>query len=116
VQVIEGPIARDRTLGKATTWVIAGEVRVRRGITLKIADGATLLIVNGVLPKSRLRRVALIFESGSTLVAGRFAVRSCNGEHRPARAGGPRAAHQIENVCGRAIDRATLIIRPDRGG
>lgn len=86
VQVIEGPIARDCTLGKATTWVIAGEVRVRRGVTLKIADGATLLIVNGVLPNSQLRRAALIFEPGSALVAGRFAVRACNGEHRPVRA------------------------------
>lgn len=86
VQVIEGPIARDCTLGKVTTWVIAGEVRVRRGVTLKIADGATLLIVNGVLPKSQLRRAALIFEPGSALVAGRFAVRACNGEHRPVRA------------------------------
>ena len=83
VEVIEGPIARDRTLGKATTWVIAGEVRVCRGVTLKIADGATLLIANGVVPKSRLRRAALIFDPGSALVAGRFAVRACNGEHRP---------------------------------
>lgn len=85
-EVITGPITRDRTLGKATTWVIAGEVRVRRGVTLKIADGATLLIANGVLPKSLLRRAALIFEPGSALVAGRFAVRACNGEHRPVRA------------------------------
>lgn len=86
VQVIEGPIARDRTLGKATTWVIAGEVRVRRGVTLKIADGATLLIANGVLPKSLLRRATLIFEPGSALVAGRVTVRACNAEHRPVRA------------------------------
>jgi uncharacterized membrane protein YgdD (TMEM256/DUF423 family) len=86
VDVITRPIARDRTLGKATTWVIAGEVHVRRGVTLKIADGATLLIVNGVLPKSRLRRAALIFDPGSALVAGRFAVRACNAEHRLVRA------------------------------
>lgn len=86
VEVIEGPIARDRTLGKATTWVIAGEVRVRRGVTLKIADGATLLIANGVLPKSLLRRAALIFEPGSALVAGRVTVRACDAEHRPVRA------------------------------
>lgn len=86
IEVVSGPIARDRTLGKATTWVIAGEVHVRRGVTLKVADGATLLIANGVVPKSRLRRAALIFDPGSTLVAGRFAVRACNGEHRPVRA------------------------------
>ncbi|MFM7136136.1 MAG: hypothetical protein ACKO1M_03570, partial [Planctomycetota bacterium] len=73
VEVLAGPISRDRTLGKATTWVIAGEVRVRRGVTFKVADGTTLLIVNGVVPKSRLRRAALIFEPGSALVAGRFA-------------------------------------------
>lgn len=83
VQVITGPIARDRTLGKATTWVIAGEVHVRRGVTLKIADGATLLIANGVVPTSRLRRAALIFDPGSGLVAGRFTVRACTAEHRP---------------------------------
>ncbi|MFM8892979.1 MAG: hypothetical protein ACKOTB_15430 [Planctomycetia bacterium] len=86
VEVITGPIARDRTLGKATTWVIAGEVHVRRGVTLKIAAGATLLIANGVVPRSRLRRATLIFDPGSALVAGRFAVRACNDEHRPIRA------------------------------
>lgn len=85
VQVIAGTISRDRTLGKATTWVIAGEVHVRRGVTLKIADGATLLIANGVLPKSRLRRAALIFDPGSALVAGRVTVRACNADHRPVR-------------------------------
>ena len=86
VEVITGPIARDRTLGKATTWVIAGEVHVRRGVTLKIADGATLLIANGVVPKSRLRRAALIFDPGSGLIAGRFTVRACTAEHRPVKA------------------------------
>jgi hypothetical protein len=85
VQVITGPIARNRTLGKATTWVISGEVHVRRGVTLKIAEGATLLIANGVVPKSRLRRAALIFDPGSELVAGRFSVRACNAAHRPVR-------------------------------
>lgn len=86
VQVIEGPIARDRSLGKTTTWVIAGEVHVRRGVTLKIADGATLLIANGVLPNSRLRRAALIFDPGSALAAGRVTVRACNAEHRAVKA------------------------------
>ena len=86
VEVIAGPISRDRSLGKATTWVIAGEVHVRRGVTLKIADGATLLIANGVVPKSRLRRAALIFDPGSALVAGRVTVCACNAELRPVKA------------------------------
>ncbi|MBM4023593.1 MAG: hypothetical protein FJ284_15390 [Planctomycetes bacterium] len=85
--MIDGPIARGRTLGKATTWVIAGQARVRCGVTLKITDGAMLLIVNGVLPKSQLRRAALSCEPGSAFVAGRFTVRACNGEQGPVRVG-----------------------------
>lgn len=85
VEVIEGVIARDRTLGRAKTWVIAGEVRVACGVTLKVAEGVTILIANGLVPKSRLRRAALIFDPGSALVAGRFTVRPCNGQHRPVR-------------------------------
>lgn len=34
VEVITGPIASDRTFGRATTWVIAGEVHVRRDTSL----------------------------------------------------------------------------------
>lgn len=85
VRVIEGSITRSRTLAAATTWVIAGEVHVARGVTLKIGDGARLLIENGVVPKSRLRRAALIFDPGSRLVAGRFTVRACGPDHRPVR-------------------------------
>ena len=85
VEVIAGPITRNRTLGRAKTWVIVGEVRVARGATLKIADGATILIANGVVPACRLRRAALIFEPGSGLVAGRFTVRACGANHRPVR-------------------------------
>lgn len=86
VETIEGPIVDDRTFGKRKTWVIAGEVHVRRGVTVTIADGVTILIANGVVPQSRLCRAALIFDPGSRLVASRFAVRACNTEHRPVRA------------------------------
>jgi hypothetical protein len=85
VEVIEGTITRDRTLGRAKTWVIAGEVRVACGVTLKVADGVTILIANGVVSGSRLRRSALIFEPGSALVAGQFTVRACGSNHRPVR-------------------------------
>lgn len=85
VELISGPIDRDRTLGKAKTWVICGEVHVASGVTLKIADGATLLLVNGVVPESRLRRSALMFDPGSKLVAGRITIRACDSGHRPVR-------------------------------
>lgn len=85
VKVISRTIARSRRLGKGFTWVIDREVRVAAGATLTIADGATILIRNGVVPSSRIRRAALIFEPGSRLVARRFSVRACDAENRPAR-------------------------------
>ena len=86
VEVIMRDIARSRTLGKAKTWVIAGEVHVKRGVTLTVADGATILIANGVVPRSRLRRAALIFDPGSHLRAKRFAVRAAGPGNRPQKA------------------------------
>ena len=85
IELVEGSIDRDCTLGRARTWVITGDVHVASGVTVRITDGATLLIVNGVVPESSLRRAALIFDPGSALIAGRFAVRACNAEHRPVR-------------------------------
>ncbi len=83
IEVISSDICRSRSLGKGCTWVIAGEVRVKTGVALTIADGATLLITNGVVPKSRIRRAALIFDAGSQLKARRFTVKACNGAHKP---------------------------------
>lgn len=83
--LLRGRITRDRTLDQATTWLVVGEVRVARGVTLKVEDGTTILIANGVAPGSRLRRSALIFEAGSALAAGRLAVRACGANHRPVR-------------------------------
>ena len=65
IELLAGSIDRDCTLGRARTGVITGEVRVASGVTVKIADGATLLIVNGIVPESSLRRAALIFNPGS---------------------------------------------------
>ena len=113
-EVITGPITRDRTLGKATTWVIAGEVHIRRGVTLKIADGAALLIANGVVPKSRLRRATLIFDPGSGLIAGRFAVRACNGEHRPVRVADNGGLWFLGTFAAGSKDGIT--VRKSRGG
>jgi len=85
IELLAGSINRDCTLGRAKTWVVTGEVHVASGVTVKIADGTTLLIANGVVPKSSLRRAALIFDPGSRLVAGRFTVRACTADHRPVR-------------------------------
>ena len=84
-EVLTGTIRRDRRLGTSRTWVIVGEVRVSPGITLTIADGTTILLANGVAPQSCLRRSALIFDPGSSLIAGRVTLRACAANHRPVR-------------------------------
>ena len=53
-------------------WVVDREVHVLDGAELSIADGTRILILNGVVPSSRIGRAALIFDSGSTLSAARF--------------------------------------------
>lgn len=85
IEVISGNIRKNLSLGKAKHYVIEGEVHVTKGVTLTIADGATLLIVNGVFPKSQLRRSALIFDQGSVLQAKRFQVKAAGANHRPVR-------------------------------
>lgn len=82
---ISADIARSRRLGAGTVWVVDGEVHVRAGATLSIADGATILILNGELPGARLRRAALIFDPGSGLSAKRFSVRAGGATLRAAR-------------------------------
>ena len=63
-------------------WVVDAEVHVRAGATLTIADGATILLQNGLVSGSRLRRAALLFDPGSGLSARRFTVKAGDARHR----------------------------------
>lgn len=83
VAILSRDIVRSRTLGKGKTWVVAAEVHVKAGVTLTVADGATILVANGVVPGSRIRRAALVFDPGSRLRARRLAVKACGPGHRP---------------------------------
>lgn len=65
------------------TYVIEGEVRVRKGVKLTIRDKVTILLVNGVFSKSVVRRSALIFAQGSTLSAKRVYIKARTVQHRP---------------------------------
>jgi hypothetical protein len=64
-----------------TVWVVDREVHVLDGAELSIADGARILISNGVVPSSRIGRAALIFDPGSTLSAARFSVYAGSSKH-----------------------------------
>lgn len=81
-ELIDKDITTNRRLSKKTVYVVTSEVRVCEGIRLIVENGTTILIMNGLLPKSRLLRAALIFDQGSILRAGRFYVKACNSEFR----------------------------------
>ncbi len=83
VEVISGNITKHKTLSDKKTYVIEGEVHVLKGIKLTVKDKVTILLVNGVFPKSLLRRSALIFDQGSALSARRFYVRAASAQHKP---------------------------------
>jgi hypothetical protein len=83
IEVISSDILKNKTLTDKKLYVIEGEVRVRKGVTLTVRDRVTILLVNGVFSKSVVRRSALIFAQGSALSAKRVCIRACNGQHKP---------------------------------
>ena len=85
VELLSADIVVSRTLSAGTVWVVDREVHVLDGIELTVEDGTTILILNGEVPTSRLRRAALIFDPGSRLSAERFSVHAGNAQHRMSR-------------------------------
>jgi hypothetical protein len=85
VELISSDIAGSRHLAADTMWVVDHEVHVLDGAELIIENGATILILNGVVESSTLRRAALIFDPGSRLMAARFSVRAGSPKYRISR-------------------------------
>lgn len=85
VELLSANIVSGRCLTADTVWVVDREVHVLEGVELTIADSTTILILNGDVPSSQLRRAALIFDPGSRLSAARFAVRAGSAQHRISR-------------------------------
>lgn len=85
IEVLSADIVGNRRLSARKIYAVEGEVRVRTGARLSIDDGVTILLVNGVFPKSLVRRSALIFDPGSALSARRFTVKAADARHRAVR-------------------------------
>lgn len=81
-EILEGSITGTLWLKAAKRYVVRSDVRVRKGATLVVEDGATILIQNGIVPSSEIRRAALIFEQGSALKAERLFIRACDADFR----------------------------------
>lgn len=77
IEILKGNITSNRRLSAKKIYVVAAEVRVRKNVTLTVEDGATILIQNGKIHGSKLKRAALIFEQGSLLRAKKLFVRAC---------------------------------------
>ncbi len=77
-QIISQDITRDTVLRRGLTYVVEGEVHVRVGATLTVEDGVTILIRNGYRPKRTIDTSALIFDSGSSLNAGKIVLGSAD--------------------------------------
>lgn len=112
LQSITTDVARNRTLRRGRTYVIANEVHVRAGARLTIEDGVTILIRNGRVPGAPLRRCALIFDPGSRLVAGRVTFRACNASGRPEKLPDNGGVWFLGNSQAAAKDG--ISVRPDR--
>jgi len=83
IEVITSNIKKNKTLHAGKTYVIEGEVHVAKGVTLTISDRVTILLVNGVFPKSLVRRSVLIFDQGSRMSAKRLYVKAADINHKP---------------------------------
>ncbi len=68
--VISSDIVRNTTFIRGVTHIIEGEIHVRSGVTLTIEDGVTILIRNGLRAIRNISTSALVFDSGSRMVAG----------------------------------------------
>jgi len=83
ITVVAADITRDTTFRQGTTYLIDGEVHVRAGVTLTIQDGVTVLIRNGRIQGPTLTSRALIFDTGSRLVAKTVTFQAADDSGRP---------------------------------
>jgi hypothetical protein len=82
VELLNKNITSDRRLSSKKVYVVTAEVRVRKGVTLTVEDGATILIQNGKISGSMLRRAALIFDQGSSLRAKKLFISACGESYK----------------------------------
>ncbi len=76
-------LRKDTTLSHGRDYLVVGQLHVLAGVTLSIEDGVTVYLQNGAVGRRKLRRSALIFDSGSSLLARRVKFRAANDEGQP---------------------------------
>ena len=111
-EIIESDITTNRRLSNKKVYVIATEVRVHKGVRVIIEDGTTILVMNGLKPKCRLLRAALIFDQGSILRASRFYVKACNDNYRQVKQADNGGLWFLGNYQNASKDKLTIKTNP----
>ena len=112
-EIIECDITTNRRLSHKKVYVIATEVRVHKGVRVIIEDGTTILVMNGLKPKCRLLRAALIFDQGSILRANRFYVKACNDNYRQVKQADNGGLWFLGNYQNASKDKVTIKTSPN---
>lgn len=76
--IINNNITSNTIFSNKNTYFINNEVHVLANITLTIENKTNIFIVNGLIKSPRLNFNALIFDTGSKLIANQFTVKACN--------------------------------------
>lgn len=85
IEILDTDIVGNRRLSAQRIYVVTKEVHVTESATLTIENGTTILIKNGLVPDSKLRRAALIFDQGSALRARRVYFKACTNDFKQAK-------------------------------
>ena len=80
---LSGDITGNATFRAGTVYVITGEVHVRKFVTLTIEDGVEVRIRNGKENFTTITSCALIFDSGSSLVAKTVTFQAADAANQP---------------------------------
>lgn len=82
IEILDTDISGNRRLSARRIYVVTTEVHVKENATLTIENGTTILIKNGLVADSKLRRAALIFDQGSALRARRVYFKACTNDFK----------------------------------
>jgi len=85
IEILDTDISGRRRLSARKIYVVTTEVHVKANATLTVENGTTILIKNGLVPDSKLRRAALIFDQGSALRAKRVYIKACTNDLKQTR-------------------------------
>jgi hypothetical protein len=75
---ITSNITSNTVFFKNYIYVMVGEIHVTSDITVIMEDNVVIYIRNGIFLNTNLRRSALIFDTGSKLIASNFYVLACD--------------------------------------